>query len=891
MALEAGTKLGPYEILSPLGAGGMGEVYLAKDSKLDRRVAIKVLPETMTRDKERVARFEREAKLLASLNHPNIAAIHGFDDSDGSRFLVMEYVEGQTLGSHLGNGAMAIEDALDIAKQIAEALEAAHGQGVIHRDLKPANVMIRPDGTVKVLDFGLAKAMAEEASGQEVANSPTITANYTRPGVVLGTAAYMSPEQARGRALDKRTDIWSFGIILFECLSGGRLFRGETANDSMGAIMHKDPEWSLLPPGTPPTIQLLLRRCLTKDRKRRLHDIADARVELEDAIVDPSSSSLGLARLAVEEKGRRENSWTVVLALAMLITATATYLVTSRMSGPAPKPAKLVLPSTTSQYRSASNWVISPDGRTLVFEATGIQDGLRRLWTRPLDSFAATPLAETQEASSCFWSDDSQSIGFNQDEKLWSVSLRGGAKQLLASTRSRHGATWHGDVIILSVSVEGGLFRIPASGGTPVAVTSLDDDSFEVIHSSPHFLPDGNRFLFLSVTFDPAKETRSHTLFAGSLDSDERILVGELTSGAWYADAGFLVYVDNGTVKAVPFDEGSLEITGKPSIVSDGAFYFSAIGRSSLSVSRDGSIVFEPPQAGDQLAWFDARGSQLSRVVEKGSVGSFRLSPSGSDVAVSLVDPRTSSSDIWINGLRRATSTRLTFDTRWEGHPVWAPDGSTIYFSWDRYGPPDTFSLPVQGGSTPSEIYRAPGNWSPTDVSLDGRFLLITGPGSAGTGKDVWVVPLDDKGDPHAFVATRANEQRGRFSPDGKWVAYESDASGEWQVYVEAFPGPGKRVQISMHGGSDPVWAHDGQSLFFEQVSQGSESDRIIVVDLANPEDYDNPKPRLLFDAGRPIGGFDVAHDGKQFLLKLMPEDTPPAHVILNWNAESGDRE
>ncbi len=295
MTLSTGAQLGPYEILSPLGAGGMGEVYLARDGKLDRQVAIKVLPEVLTRDKERVARFEREAKLLASLNHPNIASVYGFDESGGTRFLVLEYVDGETLGSHLNKGPVAVEDALEIVKQIAEALEAAHGQGVIHRDLKPANVMIRLDGTVKVLDFGLAKAMSEEPSGAADANSPTITANYTRPGVVLGTAAYMSPEQARGRALDKRTDIWSLGIIMFECFTGQRLFQGETANDSMGAIMHKDPDWSLLPPNTPPTIQLLLRRLLTKDRKRRLHDVADARIELENSLVDPTSTSLGLA--------------------------------------------------------------------------------------------------------------------------------------------------------------------------------------------------------------------------------------------------------------------------------------------------------------------------------------------------------------------------------------------------------------------------------------------------------------------------------------------------------------------------------------------------------------------------------------------------------------------
>ena len=889
MTLESGTRLGPYEILSPLGAGGMGEVYLANDSKLDRKVAIKVLPELMTRDKERIARFEREAKLLASLNHPNIAAIHGFDDSDGTRFLVMEYVEGETLGSHLKKGSVAVEDALDIAKQIAEALEAAHEQGVIHRDLKPANVMIREDGTVKVLDFGLAKAMTDEPSGGAEANSPTITANYTRPGVVLGTAAYMSPEQARGRALDKRTDIWSFGIILFECLTGHRLFRGETANDSMGAIIHKDPEWSLLPPSTPPTIQLLLRRCLTKDRRRRLQAIGDARVELEAAIVDPSSTSLGLAQMAVEGKNRHRYGWSIAVAVTILVTAATTYMATRGMSGPAPKPVRLVLPSKTSQYEAASRAVISPDGKKLVFAATNSSDNVRRLWTRPLDDFESTPLDGTSGAYGYFWSDDSQSIGFNSDGKLWSIGASGGGKQLLASTEIVYPACWHDDVILASMGEVGGLFRIPASGGTPVAVTSLDSSQFEVFHGFPRFLPDGNHFLYLAVTFDPAQEARLRSLYIGSLDSDERTLVGEMTSGAWYTNDGFLIYVDDGTLKAVPFDERSHKITGQPAIVTDGVSYFKPTGNTGLSVSRDGSIVFSPAGARDQLVWFDEKGALQSSVGDRRGKYGFRISPSGSLVAVGLTDSRTGMSDVWINGLNRDTETRLTFDARYEASPVWSPDGSTIYFAWDRSGAPDIFSLPAQGGPAPKEIYKASGDWFPTDVSSDGRFLLIRGSGGSGTRKEIWIVPLNGEGDPYSFVATRANKTGGRFSPDGKWIAYTSDASGEWQIYVEAFPGPGKRIQVSLRGGSNPAWAPDGNSLFFEKWATAARSNEIMVVDLATPEDFDNPNPRLLFDTKDSFSGFDIAPDGKRFLLKLVPEDTPPSHVILNWDTEAKD--
>ena len=500
MSLANGSKLGSYEILSPLGAGGMGEVYLATDSKLDRKVAIKVLPESMTRDKERVARFEREAKLLASLNHPNIAAIHGFDDSDGTRFLVMEYVEGETLGNHLKKEPMAVEDALDIAKQMAEALEAAHGQGVIHRDLKPPNVMIRPDGAVKVLDFGLAKATAEESSTSLPANSPTITANYTKPGVVLGTAAYMSPEQARGRPLDKRTDIWSLGIILFECLTGQTLFQGETAGDSMGAIMHKEPDWSRLPPGTPPTIQLLLRRCLTKDRKRRLHDVADARIELENALVDPTSTSLGLAQAALEIRHRWLSPWPVNVVIAMFVALAAIggWLAKpqARDSSPVIRLSAIIPQEQKFSNNRFPNTAISTDGELLAYIATTKAE--RQLYLRPMHQQEAIALANTTDALSPVFSPDGRWIAFAQQNKLKKISVLGGPALIICDAPQLRGAHWGvNDKIVFAPSRRSGIWLVSASGGKPEKITDLGPNPGAASHRWPQLLPDGRSLLFI----------------------------------------------------------------------------------------------------------------------------------------------------------------------------------------------------------------------------------------------------------------------------------------------------------------------------------------------------------------------------------------------------------
>ena len=884
MTLSNGTQLGPYEILSPLGAGGMGEVYRAKDARLDREVAIKVLPEMFSRDVERVARFQREAKVLASLNHPNIAAIYGFEESEDKHFLVMELVEGETLLQRIKNGLMPVEEALGIGKQIAEALEAAHECGVIHRDLKPGNVMVKPDGTVKVLDFGLAKAMSEDSSTTaKVTDSPTITADFTRPGVVLGTAPYMSPEQARGRPLDKRTDIWSFGVMLYECLTGEMLFRGETATDSMGAIMHRDPDWSLLPPNTPPTVQLLMRRLLTRDRNQRLKDIGDARIEIAHAIVDPTSSALGLAAAAIEEPKRARRRLLTALALAAFSVgpAAVTWFATASLRRPPPATMQLAVSSNTHAYKNASAMVVSPDGASVAFAARRSAGGQRHLWVRRLDEFDARDL-NTTTSGGLFWSPDSQYIGFHADGKLWSIRADGADKRLLASVGSNEGATWNADGAIVLAGGTHGLQILRAGATSLEPLTTLNAERFETLHSYPHFLPDGNRYLYLAVTFDPEQEIRSRWLYAGDLATGEQTLIGTFSSNTWYVEPGYLVYVEDGTVKTVPFDTDRLRITGQPRILAQNASYQRYLGHAMISASRDGVVVFAPVRAQQRLVWFDKSGNRLGQV---GPAATFdeqhRISPDGRTVAAGVADPRTELCDIVLYGLQRNTSRRLTVDARWEGQPAWSPDGKTVYFSTDHHGPPDVYSLEVDGGAAPQEVFSKPGAWFPTDASPDGRFLVIVGPRDA-PACGIWVAPLDGAGEPFAFNPTRGRQRRARFSPDGNRIAYFSNENGADEIHVDTFPDSTGGLQVSTNGGFSPAWSPDGKKLYFGQRPSGDRDWAVMSVEFTDSDPPAPLPPVVLFNPG-PFVGFDLAPDGDQFLLRLDPDQTPDNHVILNW--------
>jgi serine/threonine protein kinase len=900
-ALEKGTRLGPYEILSPLGAGGMGEVYLASDSKLDRKVAIKVLPESMTRDIERVARFEREAKLLASLNHPNIAAIHGFDDLDGTRFLVMEYVEGQTLGDHLRNGPVAVEDALDIGKKIAEALEAAHEQGVIHRDLKPANVMIREDGTVKVLDFGLAKAMAKESSGSLAAESPTITANYTRPGVILGTAAYMSPEQTRGQTLDKRTDIWSFGIMLYECLTGAPLFEGETANDSIGAILHKDPDWSLLPPDTPPTIQLLLRRCLAKDRKRRLHDIADARIELELA---------GAALHEAPRKYRRVLGVTLLFA-GMLVGALSVFLATvvlgiiSFRNAPSPPESitAAIRPPADARFvftdDSGGPAVVSPDGRTIAFKGRS-KDGIHRLWVRRLEDGSAKELPGTEDCYFPFWSPDSKSVAFFASKKLKRISLAGGMPVVLCDAVLGKGGTWTpAGEILFSPSFDRGIVRVASSGGTPTPITRLEGDAYTT-HRWPVILPDGEHFLYFAGNTD-LSHRGNDGIFLASQNGTVNKMVVKTRGNAVYA-SGHLLYLRNDTLMAQRFDAERGALTGEPVPIASNVQYDQTVWRGVFSASENGVLIYQTGLApsGSTLTWFDRTGTNLERFGEHAVYDNqFRISPDGTHIATAVGDP----GDVWTFDLSRGVRTRITSDPVVERHAVWSPDGTSIVYSSLGRGdrPTIIYTKPSSGTGTPRLLFEYQEHMGASDWSPDGNFLLVTLE-DAKAQTDIGVLALGEEAKLIPILATPFDEAAARFSPDGRWIAYASLESGQTEVYVVPFRSelsedrnlaPSDRAgrwQVSTNGGMRPVWARDGKTLYFLALDGTLYA---VEVDTSG-ESFQMGTSQSLFTPDAPVTdlpgqlgsgyAYDVTPDGQRFLVNTSGSgDATPLTLVLNW--------
>ncbi len=899
--------VGPYRLERELGRGGMGVVYLARDPRLDRTVAIKALPADVAADPDRLARFQREAKVLAALNHPHIAALYGLEEAHGRQYLVLEHVAGQTLEAALRRGPLPIDEALAIGVAVAAALEAAHEQGVVHRDLKPGNIMVAPDGGVKVLDFGVARIGEAPAAGS-ASNStaaPTIATppsprsfapadSPTMPGVVMGTAGYMSPEQARGKTVDRRSDIFSFGCLLFEMLAGRRLFEGETVSDVLGATMHKDLDLDALPPATPPAVRYLLRRCLARDRAQRLRDIGDARLELEAALADPAGASFGMGP-APPVAPARPAAWfaargwraLVVLVIGGLLIAAGAWSLAIRHAGGAARPpadaAFLTIPSRTSAYFRATGSRISPDGQHVFFHANPADGGPRQLWVRPLASFAARPLPETSLASGAFWSHDSRAIALHQDGKLWSVAIDGGSRRLIAQVGGNLGASWGADDVILLGRLGGGLLAVPASGGTPQVVTEPAVDRFEESHAHPRFLPDSPWFFYVGLTFPPDEAIPVRRLYAGRLGSSEQVTIGEINSPAWLAGGDRLVYVEDGSVRAAPFDVRAMRIAGAARTIADEVWYFRPTGETNLSVSRDGVLVYVPVIWDTQLTWFDRRGVRGAGVAGPSWYEQhLRISPDGRHVAVAVMDRRTSLADIWIYGLQRDTARRLTSDPRWEGTPIWSRDGATIYFSWDRDGPPDIFALRADGAGEPDPVYRSASAVFSADTSPDDASLAFW---TQTAGTALQFRPLRDGGPARTLWAARGAEYGGRIAPDGAWIAYMSNETGRSQVYLASLREDGRRVQVSTQGGSFPAWGPDGRRLYYLEptLRQEAAGTRLMEVDLGSPAAIAHPLPRLLFETRERIEAFDIAPDGARFLLQLALEDAPEIRVILNW--------
>jgi serine/threonine protein kinase len=778
-----GKALGHYQVSSQLGKGGMGEVYAADDVNLNRKVALKFLPEAFAGDPERMARFEREARLLASLNHPNIAAIYGLEQAEGKRFIVMELVEGETLAQRIGKGALRMEDALFICRQIAEGLEAAHEKGVIHRDLKPANVMITDGDKVKILDFGLAKALSDETQTIDSSQSPTLTEAMTRPGVILGTAAYISPEQAKGKSVDKRADIWAFGCILYECLRGKRAFEGETVTETLAAVLTKEPDWEKVPA----KVQPLVRRCVEKDPKKRLRDIGDAFALLETA---PASASL---------KQRSWLAWSA--AVLFFIAAGALALMHFHEESPSVEPVCFQIPFpdkfSTDDYGA---FAVSPDGHTLAFRATS-QEGVHRLWLRALNSWEARPLPdiELSRDTSFFWSPDSHFLGFNAGGKLKKINLAGGPPEPICdlSPASFSGGSWNRQGVIVFGTPEG-VMRVSAAGGVISPVTKTNHVKHELAHESPAFLPDGRHFLYLC-----RSTTREHSgIRVGDLEAKpEEQEASRLVStgfGSVYvsypgSSPGWLLFLREQTLMAQPFDDAKRLLAGTPQPVSE-----IGVGTNFpfFSASANGILVFKRGGS-NRITWIDRYGQELSGTANQGKYSTFDLSGDASQLVVSITLPN-GQNDLWVVDLLRGPKTRLTSDEAKYVDPRWSPDGRHVIFnSLDDFpGSPYQVSLP---GSKPVQVFKFSGNrFALDDLSPDGSHLLY----HDFERPELWAIPL--VGDQKPLLVTRSlsgSVNQAQFSPDSRWIAYNTNESGRYEVKVVAFPPASDKWQISTAGG------------------------------------------------------------------------------------------
>jgi eukaryotic-like serine/threonine-protein kinase len=880
MAIQAGQRLGPYEILSAIGAGGMGEVYRAHDGRLNRDVALKVLPQVFAADPDRMVRFEREARVLGALNHPNIAAIYGLEEFGSGRALVMELVEGETLADRVSKGPIPLDEALPIAKQMAEALEYAHDRGVVHRDLKPANIKVTADGTVKVLDFGLAKALMDEPVAADPRDSPTLSMAPTMAGAILGTAAYMSPEQAKGKPVDRRADIWAFGVVLFEMLTGKQLFNGETATEILASVLKEDTALSSLPSKTPTAVRNLLRRCLEKNLRQRLQHIGEARIVIEAVLSDTAATEPA----TVIHKGHQRLAWTA--AFVFLLLALLTAFVHFRQTARDPRPMySSILPPDGSSFTAVlgalSSVAVSPDGNQLAF--TAITDGRQRLWIRPLGSPTARPVPGTEEATSPFWSPDSQFVAFFGGGKLHKIAISGGPAQTLCDVPGPYfsGGTWNRQGTIL-FGLATNLYRV-SDTGQPIPVTTSDQTGRE-LYGYPTFLPDGRHFLFLILSPDPEKAG----IYAGSLDSKDTKRLLSVRSAVRYAPPGYLLFVRERTLMAQHFDASRLQLSGDAAPIAEQVLFGGQVGGGAFSVSETGLLIYRSGAFNTQLALLDREGRQLQSVGPPGEYRNAALSPDGKRVMIDRFGIHVGERDLWLYDLSRGTASRFTFDPSVNSDAVWSPDGREIIFWSNRGGSNGLYRKLATGAGQDEKLIAASYVYYPRDWSADGKFILFEG-FDAKTGWDLWLLPLFGDRKPIPFLQTEFDELEGQFSPTGRWIAYSSNETGKTEVYVRSFSASGGKWQISTNGGTQPKWRPDGKELFY-LASDGN----LMAVPVKAEATFEGGVPKALFPTmfgGQVGGGFEhyrVTPDGQRFLINTLPEgqrSSAPITVVLNWSA------
>jgi serine/threonine-protein kinase len=886
-----GKTISHYKVSAKLGEGGMGEVWRAEDTKLGRDVALKVLPESFAQDPERLERFEREARVLAALSHPNIAGIHGLEDVEGKRFLVMEVAEGETLSEQIARGPLPVEDAVRIAVQIAQALEVAHEKGIIHRDLKPGNVVVGPDGQAKVLDFGLAKAMGihplSGSSGQNT-HSPTLAPGMTQAGMLLGTAGYMSPEQARGKEVDRRTDNWAFGCVLFEMLGGRRAFDGETVTDVLGAIVHKEPEIDKLPSNVPPPIRRLLERCLQKDPKRRLQSIGDARVALEEWLERPEAPEAQTTPIAPARTWKRWQPWAAALVAAVLGTVLGMTVLRPAGENAEPQRRLEVAVGGRSFFSGlGSSVVVSPDGRYLV---TVVGDGsATELWLRPFDRLEGTRLVSgsgIETPYQPFFSPDGDWIGYVTPQTLKKVPITGGAPITLAPLQRSRGASWGpDDTIVVATTASSGLSLVPAAGGEPSVLTTLNEEAAEVTHRWPQWLPGGKAILFTVGAQDVGKFDDA-TLEVVEVATGERKVIHRGGTYGRYVPSGHIVYSEGETLFALPFDVDRLEATGSPVPVVEGVSASLGEGGAQYSVSNTGVLTYLGGGVGAPrypALWVKRDGGTSPLLSEAGTYGHPRLSPDGTRLSLTVL--RDDNWDIWVYDLDRDVSTRLTFSDGYDGDQIWSPDGTELLFTSSRTGKTIAFRKRADGSGEAQPLMADQQDQTyATSWSADGRHVLGQRLGQL---LDLWVLDLES-GEVQDYLATPFTESLGAFSPDGRWVAYESDESGRLEVYVRRFPAGSGKWQISDGGGAQPVWSENGRELFY----RNNEGMMVVPVDGSGAS-FQADRPRALFTGdflggtqGLSVQGFsfsdyDATRDGQRFVLFPQEAEGPGSYVTL----------
>jgi Tol biopolymer transport system component len=894
MALTPGSKLGPYEIVAPLGAGGMGEVYRARDPRLGRDVAVKVLHAHLSSNPDLRARFDREARAISSLSHPNICTLYDVGHQDGTDFLVMELLDGENLASRLKKGPLPVKQALEYGIQTSEALDKAHRQGITHRDVKPGNIMLTKSGA-KLMDFGLAKPPAPPlglaSTALDSPTSPTISRPLTAEGTIVGTYQYMAPEQIEGREADTRSDIFALGAVLYEMFTGKRAFAGKSQLSVLSAILEKEPEpVSVIQPTAPPALQHALHKCLEKDPENRWQSAGDLAGELKWIA---SGSSAGIPALT-SLKRSKTMPWLWLGATAAIVAAT--FFLARSYFAPAPSfpyrarwniraPEKNAFHATGDGGGPAA---LSPDGQRIAFAATD-ESGKVHLWVRALDSLKAQPLEGTDDAAYPFWSPDSRSLGFFANKQLRRMDASGGPVLTLCKVEVARGGSWNQDgVILFTPFVNGGIYQVPATGGTPAPVTRIDPPQHDT-HRWPQFLPDGKHFLYFAASHQDISHAHD-AIYVASLDGKENKLLLRTHSNAAYAN-GYLLYIRDSTLMAQPLDLRRLQLTGEAQPVAENVETDSPWWHSVFTVSQNGILAFAPvsPNAKNQLLWFDRTGKPLGSVAGPEDYRTVRLSPDGQQLAVEISQP---ASDLWVFDLKQNTKSQLTFGSFTNTLPAWSPDGKLLAFSSNRQnGTVDIFKKPSASSQSEELLLQSPMDKFVMDWSPDGQYLLyLQSEGLTAEGKNtegLLALPLNGKAKPLVVLKSPAYDSDGRFSPDGRWFVYSSRLAGPQQVFVIPFPGPGNPKQISPSFGISPLWRHDGKAIFYLD-----DNNNLMETDVdAKGNDLAIGKTHLLFKTKAESFDFqgypyDVSRDGQKFLINTRAEENnEEITVIANWLA------